>query len=83
MIEKEETGNLILWQHAAAHADTISQGCPWGVFFCPILWDSHNIIIILIWNAIQLKLLNLWKFSTYKIGLHVQRDMQNDKIYWL
>ena len=63
----------------------LSHSHPIAIYACPIPWNSHYIIIILIWNTIQLKLLNLWKFkfSIYKIGLHVQRDMQNDKIYWL
>ena len=59
----------------------LSHSHPTAVYACIIPWDSHYIIIILIWNTIQLKLLNSWKFrfSIYQIGLHVQRDMQNDK----
>jgi len=33
-----------------------------AIYACLIPWDSYCIIIILIWNTIQLKLLNLWKF---------------------
>ena len=36
---------------------------PIAIYACPIPWDSHYILMILIWNTIQLKLLNLWKFT--------------------
>jgi len=32
---------------------------PIAIYACPIPWDSHYIIIILILNTIKLKLLNL------------------------
>ena len=32
---------------------------PIAIYACPVPWDSHYIIIILIWKTIQLKLLNL------------------------
>jgi len=31
--------------------------CPIAMYACPIPWDSHYIIIILIWNTIHLKFL--------------------------
>jgi len=37
----------------------LSHSHPIAIYACPIPWDSHYIIIILIWNTIQLKLLNL------------------------
>jgi len=37
----------------------LSHSHPIAIYACPIPWDPHYIIIILIWNAIQLKLLNL------------------------
>jgi len=37
----------------------LSHTHPIAIYACPIPWDSHYIIIILIWNTIQLKLLNL------------------------
>jgi len=63
----------------------LSHSHPIAIYAWSIPWDFHYIIIILIWKTIQLKSLNLWKFrfSIYYIGLHVQRDMQNDEIYGL
>ena len=40
----------------------LSHSHPIAIYACPIPWDSHYIIKILIWNTIQLKLLNLLKF---------------------
>jgi len=37
----------------------LSHSHPTAIDACPIPWDSHYIIIILMWNTIQLKLLNL------------------------
>jgi len=37
----------------------LSHSHPIAIDACPIPWDSHYIIIIIIWNTIQLKLLNL------------------------
>jgi len=37
----------------------LSHSHPIAIDACPIPWDSHHIIIILMWNTIQLKLLNL------------------------
>jgi len=37
----------------------LSHSHPISIYACPIPWDSHYIILILIWNTIQLKLLNL------------------------
>ena len=37
----------------------LSHSRPIAIDACPIPWDSHYIFIILIWNTIQLKLLNL------------------------
>jgi len=47
----------------------LSHPHPIAIYACPIPRDSHYIIIILIWNTVQLKLLNLLKFR-----------LQNDKI---
>jgi len=35
---------------------------PIAIYACPIPWDSRDIIMILIWNTTQLKLLHLCKF---------------------
>jgi len=37
----------------------LSRSHPIAIYDCPIPWDSLYIIIILIWNTIQLKLLNV------------------------